>query len=65
MKPVTLVPPPWEPKKKVTDMTTDEFVAELARIRAKALYIKPASGNELKAANRTYRNQKRGKKIGY
>lgn len=60
---ITLVPPPWE-KKSAVDMTTEEFAGELARIRAEALYIKPASGNELKAANRSYRKQKRGK-LGY
>lgn len=61
MKPVTLVPPPWEPKKKVTEMTTEEFAAELARIRAKALHINSVVGTR---QDRTYRNQKKGKAIG-
>ena len=61
MKPVTLVPPPWEPKKKVTEMTTEEFAAELARIRAKALHIPTADRTRV---NRPKHKQMRGKPIG-
>lgn len=46
--------------KKVTEMTTEEFKEELARIRAKALEIKPMASGEGRFRNRTYSTQKRG-----
>ena len=61
MKPVTLVPPPWERRKTISEMTTDEFAAELARIRAKALHI-PNLGKA--RVNRPKHKQMRGKAIG-
>ena len=58
---ITLVPAPWE-KKSAADMTTEEFADELVRIRQKALHIDSVAGTR---QDRSYRNQKRGKKIGY
>ena len=46
--------------KKATEMTIEEFKDELARLREETLQIRPLAPNEAKAANRSYRNQKRG-----
>lgn len=47
-------------KKTVTEMTTEEFKDELARLRAEALYIKPPGVGEGRQANRSYAMQRRG-----
>jgi hypothetical protein len=48
--------------KSAANMTAEEFKQELQRIRQKALYIDSVVG---KRHDRSYMNQKRGKKIGY
>lgn len=62
MKPVTLVRPPWERRKSIIEMTAEEFAGELARIRAKALYIPTTDRTRV---NRPKHKQMRGKAIGY
>jgi len=58
---ITLPPAPWE-KKSAANMSHEEFSDELVRLREKALHIDSVVGTR---QDRSYRNQKRGKKIGY
>jgi hypothetical protein len=47
-------------KKTIVEMTIDEFKAELARLRAVAMHIKPTGVGEGRSTNRSYAMNKRG-----